>query len=175
MAWRTHVLVVANVTASSDDLLTALTRLADDHPARFTLIVPASRFGGGREAASAALEEALARFREAGLEAEGELGDGDPCVAVSEVWDPKRFDRIVVCTLPLGSSKWLHAGLPERIGKLTGAPVLHVVSHPAPPPLATEPAPAHHESLGPFLAPYSVLGHVEDREHEPAREHQQRL
>jgi hypothetical protein len=173
MAWRTNVLVVANVTAASDELLTALRRLADSRPARFTLIVPASVSGGGREAAAGALDRALARFREAGLEADGELGDGDPCVAVAEIWDPKRFDEIVVCTLPLGSSKWLHAGLPERIGKLTGAPVTHVVSRPATPPLATEPAPAHHESLGPFLAPYSVLGHTEDREHD--RTHRQRL
>jgi GABA permease len=173
MAWRTNVLVVANVTASSDDLLKALQRLADQEPARFTLVVPASPFGGGREAAANALDTALTRFREAGLEADGELGDGDPCVAVSEIWDPKRFDRIVVCTLPLGSSKWLHAGLPERIGRLTGAPVTHVVSHPAPPAVTTEPAPQHHESLGPFLAPYSVLGHTEDREHE--HERRQRL
>lgn len=169
------MLVVANVTASSDDLLNALKRLAEERPARFTLIVPASPFGGGREAAGAALQEALARFREAGLEAQGQLGDGDPCVAVTEAWDPKQFDRIVVCTLPLGSSKWLHAGLPERIGRLTGAPVTHVVSRPAPPPVATEPAPAHHESLGPFLAPYTVLGHTEDREHEHEHERRQRL
>ncbi len=166
MPWKRNVLVVANVTAPSNDLLLALKRLAAQKPSHFTLLVPATPFRGGREAAAASLQDALDRFGEEQLEADGLIGDGDPVVAVSEVWDPKRYDEILVCTLPLGSSKWLHAGLPERIGKLTGAPVTHVVSRPKSAPLGTpEHPPAPHESLGPILAPFSVLGHVEDRQH----------
>ena len=94
-------------------------------------MVPATPFGGGRAAAVAKLDEALAQLREAGLQAEGIVGDADPVVAVTDAWDPKRYDEIVVSTLPLRFSKWLHAGLPERIAKLTGAPVSHIVSEPA--------------------------------------------
>jgi hypothetical protein len=162
MTWKRNVLVVANVTAGSNELMVKLREMSAACSSSFTLLVPATPFGGGREAAEASLREALERFHEAGLDAGGQVGDADPCVAVSEAWDPKRFDEIVVCTLPLGSSKWLHAGLPERIGRLTGAPVTHIVSRPHPPAPHVEPAPAH-ESLNPILAPYAALGHTEDR------------
>jgi len=154
VAWTKHILVVANVTAASDELVDALKRKADEAPARFTLIVPATPFGGGREAAHAALEAACERLREEGLEAEGSVGDADPIVAVSEAWDPKRHDEVVVSTLPMRFSKWLHAGLPERIGKLTGAPVAHVISQPDRRAIAVEPAPAHERAA---MGPLSVL------------------
>jgi hypothetical protein len=157
MTWKRNVLVVANLTAGSDELIA---RLKQTQPGQVTLLVPATHSAGGREAAQRSLEEALARFRDAGLEAEGTIGDDDACLAVKEIWDPKRFDEILVCTLPLGSSKWLHAGLPERIAKLTGAPVTHVVSRPHPPERHVEPAPGH-EPVNPILAPFTVLGHVE--------------
>ena len=154
MAWTKHILVVANVTAASDELVDALQRKAADQPARFTLIVPATRFGGGREAAHGALAVACERLRDEGLEAQGSVGDADPIVAVSEAWDPKRHDEIFVSTLPMRFSKWLHAGLPERIGKLTGAPVTHVISQPAREEIEVEPAPAHERAA---MGPLSVL------------------
>jgi hypothetical protein len=154
VAWTKHILVVANVTAASDELVEALERQATDHQTRFTLIVPATPFGGGRAAAHEALAAACERLREAGLEAEGSVGDADPIVAVTEVWNPKLHDEIVVSTLPIRFSKWLHAGLPERIGKLTGAPVTHVISQPARPEIEVEPAPAHERSA---MGPLAVL------------------
>jgi hypothetical protein len=86
---------------------------------------------------------------------EGSVGDGDPLVAVTEIWDPKRFDEIIVSTLPMRFSKWLHAGLPERIGRQTGATVTHVISEPPRPPAEMEPAPAHEKNA---MGPLSVLG-----------------
>ena len=154
MAWTKHILVVANVTAASDELLAALKQQAAAQPTRFTLIVPARPFGGGRTAAHEALTAACERLRAEGLEAEGDVGDADPLVAVAEAWDPKRHDEIIVSTLPMRFSKWLHAGLPERIGKLTGATVGHVISQPPRPDAAIEPAPAH---IKPALGPLSVL------------------
>jgi hypothetical protein len=154
VAWTKHILVVANVTAASDELLEALRRMAADQSTRFTLLVPATPFGGGREAAHQALASACERLREEGLEAEGSVGDADPIVAVSEAWDPKRHDEIVVSTLPLRFSKWLRAGLPERIGKLTGAPVTHIISRPHAQEIEAEPAPMHERAA---LGPLSVL------------------
>jgi hypothetical protein len=161
MTWTANVLVVANLTATSDDLLSALKAIAERSPTRFTIVVPATALGGGREAAAASLQEALDRFGQAGLTVDGHVGDADPCVAVSEAYDRTRHDAILVCTLPLGASKWLHAGLPERIARLTDAPVTHVVAHPRPPEPHVEPAPARRASLGPLLAPYAALGHSE--------------
>lgn len=155
MTLRKNVLVVANVTAASDELCQELSARAEREPAAFTLVVPATPSGGGRSAAEESLRHALERLHEAGIEADGSVGDGDPLIAVTEAWDPRHYDEIVVSTLPMGSSRWLHAGLPERIFKLTGAKVSHIVSMPPKPPVPTSPAP-HHEH--PALGPLSVLG-----------------
>jgi hypothetical protein len=162
MAFKKSVLVVANVTAASDELCETLTGRAAGQPTAFTLVVPATPFAGGRTAAQEKLEYAVERLRRADLEAEGFVGDSDPVIAVAEAWDPTRYDEIVVSTLPIGSSKWLHAGLPERIAKLTGAPVTHVICHPPKPPVETVSAP--HDQKHP-LGPLEVLawGHPEHR------------
>jgi len=151
MTWKRSFLVVANVTATSDELIDALKERA---PASFTLVIPATPFGGGREAATVQLAEALEDLHEAGLEADGTVGNADPILAVTDVWDPKKYDEIIVSTLPMRFSKWLHAGLPERIGKLTDAPVTHIVSHPPRPEPSLAPPPAHPDKA---MGPLSVL------------------
>ena len=67
-----HVLVVATVTATSDDLLEALRERArrGSVPVDFTLVMPAS--GADRAADEQRLEEALTRWREAGLKCDRE-------------------------------------------------------------------------------------------------------
>jgi hypothetical protein len=157
MTWTRSLLVVANVTAASDELLGRLKERAAEGRCSFTLIVPATPFGGGRQLAAEKLSEALAQLRDSGLEAEGSVGDADPLIAVTEAWDPQRYDEIIVSTLPTGLSKWLHAGLPERISKLTGAPVTHVVAQPPKPPVATSPPPAH-DAPGDVMGPLQILG-----------------
>jgi hypothetical protein len=156
MTWKQTVLVVANQTARSQELLGALRMRADRAPTFVQLVVPAAPLGEEREAATRTLEAALEQFRDAGLEADGAVGHPDPLIAVTDVWDPRRYDEIVVSTLPIGVSKWLHAGLPERIERVTGAVVTHVVSAPPGPELPTRPAPSHGDHSG--LGPLSVLG-----------------
>jgi hypothetical protein len=153
---KKKVLVVANVTATSDELRQALVQRAQQAPVAFTLLVPATRAGGELAAAQRKLATAVQRLRQAGLEVEGTVGDSDPLVAVAEAWDPRRYDEIIVSTLPMRISKWLHAGLPERIFRLTGAPVTHVVSEPPKPPRATAPRRPHHHDKA-ALGPLSVL------------------
>ena len=151
MTWKRSFLVVANVTATSDELIAELKSRADRQPCMFTLVIPATPFGGGREAAIATLTEALDDLHEAGLEAQGSVGNADPILAVTDAWDPKKYDEIIVSTLPMRFSKWLHAGLPERISKLTDAPVSHVVSEPPKPEPEVAPPPAHRDrSMGPL-------------------------
>ena len=157
MPWNWHLLVVANVTAGSRELLDALRKRAGRGPTTIQLIVPATPFEGGREAATRTLEEALTRLREEGLTAEGAVGHADPVIAVTDAWDPKRYDEIIISTLPLDVSKWLSAGVPQRIERLTGARVTHVIAEPPrrePPP---SPAPARKDS-GILMGPLSVLG-----------------
>ena len=159
MRWKKSFLVVANITAMSDELLAALEAHAAAGPARFTLIVPAGSPRGERAAAETLLE-ATERMLAARLEVHGEVALGEPIVAVSEEWDPRRYDEIIISTLPMRISKWLHAGLPERIGELTGAPVTHVVSRPRPP--RSESVRTGLPQRNP-MGPLSVLGWVAPR------------
>jgi hypothetical protein len=145
MAWEFHVLVVANVTATSDELLAALRERAGRGACRFTLLMP--REGPDTEAR---LEAALDAMRAAGLEhVSGRAGNPDPIVAAMDVWDPMQFDEIVVSTLPTGTSRWLGVDLPRRLEKLTAVPVHHVVSQP--------PAAEPHYERPPEHARYGVL------------------
>lgn len=155
MSWTTNVLVVANVTAASVELRAALVQRAQQGTAKFTLIVPADPVAGGRDFARERLDDALRELRDAGLEVDGHVGSGDPILAVTDEWDPRRYDEIVVSTLPQKVSKWLHAGLPERIERVTGARVTHVVSQPPKPEVEAGPAPVH-EKHG-VMTPLSVL------------------
>jgi len=128
MAWQFHVLVVANLTATSEELVTALRERAGRGACRFTLVMP--RTGPDAEGR---LTKALDSMRGAGLDnVSGRIGDPDPVVAVMEIWDPMRFDEIVVSTLPTGASRWLGLDLPRRLERLTAVSIRHVVAEPKP-------------------------------------------
>jgi hypothetical protein len=152
MAWQANVLVIANVTAASDALLAALRARAERGPIRVTLLMPAAGLGHhAREAAEERLQEALERWRAAGLEAEGVVGDSEPMHAVSEIWDPRRFDEVVVSTLPGVSSRWLRFDFPHRVAQATGVPVTHVVAALPPVKVPALPTPERRrEPLGPL-------------------------
>jgi hypothetical protein len=132
---KANVLVIANRTAASPDLLASLRGLAERRAARFELLVPPAVPGAdGRAAARRNLEAALAALGDAGLEASGTVGtDSDPVVAAIEAFDPLRHDEIVVSTLRESLSHWLHCDAPARIGRATGAIVHHVVAQEARP------------------------------------------
>ena len=134
MTWQFRILVVANVTADSAELIAALSERAARAHCSFTLLVPAPAGGrAGREAAELRLDAALAAMRSAGLDVEGRVGDQDAIAAVHDAWDPTQYDEVIVSTLPTGTSRWLQVDLPHRIERLTGVRVTHVVSHPEPP------------------------------------------
>jgi hypothetical protein len=126
MYWKSSVLVIANRTAASPELLEALRARSDRGAATFTILVPAPRFE--REDAWPKVEDALRRLRASGLEVSARFGDADPCLAVKEAWNPAEFDEVIVSTLPTQASKWLLIDLPHRVARLTGAEVTHVVA-----------------------------------------------
>jgi hypothetical protein len=122
--YRTKLLVVANQTVDSDELYDALHRRAQGGPLSVTLLVPQDAHVG----LAHRVRHALDRLHGEGIEAEAMLGDVDPACAVIECWDPRRWDEVVVSTLPTGTSRWLRIDLPRRIGRAVDAPVSHVVS-----------------------------------------------
>jgi hypothetical protein len=124
-----NVLVVAKQTAGSRDLIAAIAERAQRGPIEVTLLMPCTGPGlGARGAMREQLDAALETWRAAGIEAKGIVGDGNPVDAVAEVWDPRRDDELIVSTLPGQSSRWLRSDLPQRLRKLTGAPVKHIVA-----------------------------------------------
>jgi hypothetical protein len=134
MPFRTHILVLANRTVDADPLLSALEARGRSAPIDVTLLVPAAP--KERAEARERMEGAIARLREAGVDAEGRLGPPDPLTAVSEEYDNARYDEVIVSTLEAGTSRWLEQGLPGRVQRLTGAVVHHVTS-PPPVPVAS--------------------------------------
>ena len=154
MTYVHNILVVANLTTASNELTATLAARTARERVAFHVIVPATPCGGGRATANERLTRLIDRLRAAGIQVDGEVANGDPMVAVTEAWDPRRYNEIIVCTLPMRMSKWLHRGLPERIGEVTGAPVTHVVCRP-PRQIHTSPAPPREKSP---MGPLSVLG-----------------
>jgi hypothetical protein len=122
--YRTKLLVVANQTVDSDELYDALRARAGRGPISVTLLLPQDVHEGMAHRVNGALE----RLHAEGIEAEAMLGDVDPCCAVIETWDPRRWDEVLVCTLPTGTSRWLQIDVPQRIRRAVDAPVQHVVA-----------------------------------------------
>ncbi len=136
MADRARVLVVANRTAESPELLDALRTRSGRGPCEFTLLVPSTPHGlawaadmhaGGDEAEQhrkAFVEE----LREDGLDVgEAKVGDGDALAAIQDECNFNTYDELIVSTLPLHISKWLRIDLPSKAQAATGLPVTHVV------------------------------------------------
>jgi hypothetical protein len=126
------LLVIANRTIESTEIRDAIVDRAAAGPVHVTLVAPASSGAGSvrarRMETAQRLERAVQRLTEAGVPVEGVVGDTDPMVAVQDAWDPRRFDEVIVVTLPTGVSRWMAADLPHRVERLTAARVTHIVA-----------------------------------------------
>src|SRR6185312_4209579 len=109
-----RVLVLANETANSAELLDELRRIGDDSDANYYVVVPASPIETGmaaahgpldvweatQKAARERLDHTLSTLRSDNLAADGALGDYRPLRAVANGVDTFRPDQIVIATLP---------------------------------------------------------------------------
>jgi hypothetical protein len=132
-----HVLVVANRTADSEELVQAMRARAALGPARFTLVVPATPHGLAWAAdMSAGVPEAKRQIAAARQRLEDtelwideiRLGSPEPIAAVHDAINFGTFQDVIVCTLPRRMSRWLKLCLPDRVRRSTGLPVTHVVA-----------------------------------------------
>ena len=146
-------LVVANHTLGGQELLDAIRDRMARGPAEFWVLVPATpivhfvndfnalscafpvdpdllpsaadvrtRDQGVAEAKSN-LDTELNRLRELGATADGAVGDPNPMKAIEKTLAHKRFDEIILSTLPPGISRWLAWDLPSRIRRRTDVPL----------------------------------------------------
>ena len=148
-------LVVANQTLGSRELWKEINRrLEKDPESYFYVVVPntaAAHYhfvpaAGGMIPMPTVItgelpetdEEATARARQLLNElltrigpeatAEGEVGDPDPLVAIQEVLATRKFDEILLSTLPERSSRWRRMDVPARAQRHFGLPVTVITS-----------------------------------------------
>jgi hypothetical protein len=136
MSVEARVLVVANRTAESPELLDALRTRTLQGPCAFTLLVPSTPHGigwaadmhGGGEEAERHRAAFVEELRVEGLNvADAKVGDPDALAAIQDECNFGEYDELIVSTLPLHVSKWLRVDLPRKAKAATGLPVTHVV------------------------------------------------
>lgn len=131
-------LIVANQTLASRSLADAIADRMADGPVRTHVVVPLSRIGGrltwdeeaSRMAAQDRLDAVLARLRALGAEADGEVGDPDPVMAVRDAVRNREIDEVIMSTLPSGVSRWLGEDIPGRLRDALSVPVTVVTQDP---------------------------------------------
>jgi GABA permease len=131
-----RVLVVANETVKGEELLSTISTLALSQQTEFKVVCPAlnsrlktytSDEDPAREAAQQRLDVTLARLASVGIEASGDVGDGDPLVAVDDAVRTFGPNEIVISTHPPGRSNWLEKGVVDAVRARYDVPVTHVV------------------------------------------------
>jgi phosphopantetheine adenylyltransferase len=122
-----NVLVVANETVVSRDLLQAIRARHAAGEASFLIIAPQSDDEHHPEA-ERRLRRAVSVLRTDGIDAHGQVVHPDPFTAILEATDDEVIDEIIISTFPGQRSGWLRRDLVERVRKETGLPVDHVVS-----------------------------------------------
>ena len=131
-------LVVANQTLGGEPLFARIRELARAAPSAFHVVVPATppkdhvwTEGEAGAIAQSRLDSALARMAALGLEADGEVGDGSPMLAIEDaIREQGPFEAIVLSTLPPRLSRWLRLDLPRRVESAFALRVIHVVGDP---------------------------------------------
>jgi hypothetical protein len=122
-----NVLVVANETVLSSELLGRIRERAAAGPASFLIVAPQSDDLAHPEA-DRRLRRALFELRSEGIDAHGQVVHPDPFTAAMEATYDERVDEIIVSTFPSVRSGWLRRDLIERLRRESGLPVEHVVS-----------------------------------------------
>ncbi len=124
---ETNVLVIANQTVLSDELLDRIRKRASGGPASFLIVAPQDDEEEHADA-DRRLRLALTQLRGEGIDAHGQVVHPDPYTAARHVVNDERVDEIIVSTFPGERSGWLRRDLVQRLRKDTGLPVEHVIS-----------------------------------------------
>jgi len=94
-------LVVANQTLSGEHLVARIRDCLRAGPSSFFIVVPAAppadhvwTEGEARTTAQGHLDKALERFRALGAEVDGEVGDGNPLLAIEDASGKRNSTRL---------------------------------------------------------------------------------
>jgi hypothetical protein len=123
----TNILVIANQTVLSIELLDRIRKRSGESKAAFLIVAPQGD-DEQHEDADRRLRRALSDLRGEGIDAHGQIVHPDPYTAAMHVVNDERVDEIIVSTFPGERSGWLRRDLVERLRKDTKLPVDHVTS-----------------------------------------------
>jgi hypothetical protein len=133
-------LLIAHQTAERQELFDAAKELAaQDSHARFTLLVPATPVGDlmtweegeTKEVARAQARSAAEALKRQGIDLGGvRVGDADPVLAVDDEYVAgRRYDAIVISSLPPGLSRWIKMDVVSRLRRShPRARLIHVIA-----------------------------------------------
>jgi len=133
---ETRILVIANETVGGVKLRELLRERSEGVREEVLVVTPAlnsplrtwtSDEDGARAAAQERLDASLSQLREAGINARGEVGDGDPLQAIEDALRTFGADEIVLSTHPEGRSNWLERGVVDGARNRFDVPITHVV------------------------------------------------
>src|SRR5262245_13838398 len=131
-----RVLVVANETVGGRVLREEIRRHTEAPDSEVLLVSPAlnsrvrhwvSDEDAARAKAQERLDVSLARLADDGIEARGEVGDGDPLQAIEDALRTFGADEIIISTHPEGRSHWLERGVVTGAQARFAVPITHVV------------------------------------------------
>ena len=114
---RRRVLIVANRTAATPDLLDAVKRYVREQPTTFALLIPAVPKSGQTDWTLELALPLLARAARGPVEGLTGTG-GDPLDAIRTALSVGNYERVIISTLPRRVSKWLRRDLPKRVEEL---------------------------------------------------------
>jgi hypothetical protein len=131
-----RILVIANETVGGHTLRDTIHEKAEGYREEVLVVTPAlnsplkhwaSDEDEARAAAQKRLDASLARLRDAGIAARGEVGDGEPLQAIEDALRTFGADEIIISTHPEGRSHWLERGVVSGARERFAVPITHVV------------------------------------------------
>jgi hypothetical protein len=133
---RRHILVIANETVVGRALEEEVRYRARGYRAEVLVVAPAlntplrtwtSDVDGAMRDARERLNQSLGALLAAGVEARGEIGDGDPLQAIEDALRTFGADEIIISTHPPGRSNWLERDVVTKARERFPLEITHVV------------------------------------------------
>ena len=131
-----RILVIANETVGGEALRKRIQERGAGKRTQVLVVSPAlntplrhwaSDEDPARAQAQERLQRSLDRLGQAGIQARGEIGDGDPLQAIEDALRTFGADEVIISTHPEGRSHWLERGVVTSARERFAVPITHVV------------------------------------------------
>jgi nucleotide-binding universal stress UspA family protein len=131
-----RILVVANETVGGEALRDRIQERGAGYRTQVLVVSPAlntplrhwaSDEDPARAQAQERLQASLERLEQLGIQASGEIGDGDPVQAIEDALRTFGADEVIISTHPEGRSHWLERGVVTAARERFAVPITHVV------------------------------------------------